>query len=278
MTALILIASSSQHAETVALRLAALWPEVVRGAATGLVVSIILGTIYLCRDSVRTYWLKRKLIRSLQGISSGGGIRGIVTGIANSTGRDFTVREVLMLTDMGDFVFIPTGEISTISKPPRLTRDEKRRIKKGEQIQGRTQIFYAKREHGSTEAFPVVKPFTSHSFNLPLQALTNEVKTSGMRVLIEYRTFGGEVKLLTVDSKGWATTTHQKNIEHLRSELLNGNLNRARRMFHLPEIPMPGAESGANFPVPESPPTIVLAGAMKGCAAGSTIDPNSLRD
>jgi hypothetical protein len=114
------------------------WNSIVEGVTAGVVASVLLGIFALSRDSFRNAALRLRLIRTFRRMSCGTYLDGITVGIDNHTGRAFTVREVIMVTDKGNYRFNPTGDVSSSFKnqDPKPTRKQIRMLKRGAAISG----------------------------------------------------------------------------------------------------------------------------------------------
>jgi hypothetical protein len=73
------------------------WDALVQGTTTGLVGAGVLAVLVSSRNRIRNEFLKRRIQRKLDRISTGSGLEGITTSIRNETGREMVVRQVAFL-------------------------------------------------------------------------------------------------------------------------------------------------------------------------------------
>jgi hypothetical protein len=218
------------------------WNSIVQGAATGVVGSLVFAGLVLSRDKLRSVILKRRIQRQIRGVGCGTGINGLTAEVHNHTGKNFTVREVTLITDKTEFPFNATGkEQSSLKlKEPRLTREQKKRLARGEMIEISSQLQFQVRRRPPEGGFVTVTPFTSQEFLLPVNFLTffsGVVK--GLRITVEYESWTHETRILQGYTNGKDLPHLRMTIEHYRNEHLSGSMNAARRKFGMPEIPMP---------------------------------------
>jgi hypothetical protein len=143
-----------------------------------------------------------------------------------------------MLTPEMDYLLNSSGEVrsSFPGDSPKLTRAEKRRLKRGERIEGRPRLqFGAWRVPPPASGFITIAPFTAHTFLLPLHFVA-DVKSgpTGLRIVLEYESWTHDVRIFQRQIPAGKMLSLQLN--QLKSELESGTLNIARRRFNLPEV------------------------------------------
>lgn len=217
------------------------WNSVVEGITAGVAASVLLSVFVLSRDAARNLILRVRLNRAFRLLSCGSGLDGITVGVQNHIGRPFTVRQVVMITDKGDYRFNPTGEVTSSFKNqyPKPTRKQLRMLKRGEisSIPIGTEIQFRSWRSGPTlEGFIVVQPFTSHQFILPAQLIADfDGAISGFRITVEYESWTHAVHIIQVHTRG-SLDQVRKTVEHYRNEIVTGSLNAARAAFRRPPI------------------------------------------
>lgn len=212
------------------------WDAVAQGTTTGIVGAAVFWALGWLRDCVRNFWLRKQIRRELRNVSCGHGLQGVTTSISNRLQRTLRVRDVTLVTSRASFGFNATGEVRSCHPPERkLAKDVIRRLRSGEAVSHETYIssrtWLKKPEHAG---FVEVTPFTSQGFVLPLELIESiEGKLLHLSITVEYETWTKRTRLVTVCTEGWAVDHMRRIIEHVRSELANGNLNQARKMFGL---------------------------------------------
>jgi hypothetical protein len=232
------------------------WDAVVQGTTTGLVGAGVLAVLVSGRNRVRNELLRRRIQRKLDRLSVGSGLAGITTSIRNETGRGMVVRQVAFLIGGTYIVLLPAGELTSSYKGEtrKPTRAEMRRLKRGEMIEMEAQMQFGSWKVPPDQAgFVALPPYTKSSFILPAQFIANSNDSIQLvRVVLEYETRTGDKKILQHDVK-WVDDQHvQKTWTHFHEEITNGNLNKARRMFQMPEVVVKSKTNPA-APVGESP-------------------------
>lgn len=169
------------------------WNAVVQGTTTGIVGAAFFWGLGIVREATRDLWLRRSIQKQLKFTSCGHGIHGVTTSIHNHLQKAFRVREVVLVTDRGNYAFNATGEVvsSGLPLPRKITRDIKQRLKKGEAVEISTSIAQRKLPvPGDHIGFVEVKPFTSQGFVLPLE-LMNDVAAvpKHLQITVEYETW-----------------------------------------------------------------------------------------
>ena len=210
--------------------------------ATGLLA--IAATL---RDRFRNVRLKRAIRQSMRLTGFGHGLLGLTAAIHNRTGRTLTIREAVLITSKLECILSPTVEVDSSIKEPeqKLSAEQTERLKRGEAVPvGPPRMAFRPVARGATPTgFVPIEPFTQREFLLPAEGIM-EVSGGdpvGIRVVLDYRSWSGEVRIFR------ETFTHcaediRRLVAHLRSELMNGTLNEARRRFHMNEVPVPPTE------------------------------------
>ena len=218
------------------------WNAVIQGTTTGIVGSMVMGSLLLSRNKGKNMLLKRSIQKNLRDVLLGGGIHGITADIFNRTGIDFIVREVVMVTDKEEFQFNATGEVASSfkSKPPKLSKEELARLKKGEPVQSSARLVFPPKKGAPPEGFVTVTPFTSHKFLLPAHFIAHfNATVKHLRIMVEYQSWTKDVRLLEATTAPKSVGFLQKTIGSFQKQYLDGTLNNMRRRFRLSEIPLP---------------------------------------
>lgn len=218
------------------------WNAVIQGTTTGIVGSLVMGSLLLSRNKGRNMLLKRSIQKNLRGVLLGSGIHGISADVFNQTGMDFIVREVVMVTDKEEFQFNATGEVASSfkSKPPKFTKEELARLNKGEAVQTSMRLVFPPKKGAPPEGFVTVTPFTSHKFLLPAPFIEHfNATVKHLRIMVEYQSWTKDVRLLEATTAPKNVELLQRTIGAFQKQYLDGSLNNARRMFRLSEIPLP---------------------------------------
>jgi hypothetical protein len=227
------------------------WDAVVEGATAGIVASILLALWAVLRDVIRNYCLKRALRRELRIISCGHTTAGITTQVQNFVGKEFTVREIALVTDRLECPFTATGNVTSCLKDVKLklTKDQREKLNKGESIPvSLPRISKGTWRVGSPPTgFRSIAPFTSHEFLLPaeLVVFALSAKPVCLRFTVEYQSWTHKSTLIQQCTVGVAVKRLQQTFDFYCNELLSGNLNKARLRLGLPEIKI----------LPVNPPT-----------------------
>ena len=217
------------------------WNAIVEGIAAGVAASVLLTVFALARDFFRNLFLRIRISRSFRFLSCGSGLDGLTVGVSNHIGRAFTIRQIVMITDRGDYRFNPTGEVTSSFKHqyPKPTRKQLRMLKRGKiaSIPIGTEIqFRSWRSAPTSEGFTVVQPFTSHQFVLPAQLLVDFAGIiAGFRITVEYESWTHAIKIMQVHTRD-SIEQVRKTVEHFRNEIVSGSLDSARAAFRRPPI------------------------------------------
>jgi hypothetical protein len=223
------------------------WDAVVEGATAGIIAAILLAPWAVLRDVIRNYCLKRALRRELRIISCGHAIGGITTEVRNIVGKEFTVREVFLVTDRLECPFTATGNVTSCLKEakPKLTKDQREKLDRGEAIPvSLPRISKTTWRVGSPPTgFMTIAPFTKHEFLLPAElfVFAFNAKPVCLRFTIEYQSWTHKSTIIQQCTVGVAVKRLQQTFEFYFNELLSGNVNKARARLGLPEIKLPPA-------------------------------------
>jgi hypothetical protein len=231
------------------------WNAVIQGTMTGLVGAAVLAVLVGGRNRLRNELLRWRIQRKLNRINVGSGLAGITTSVANETGRDMVVRQIAFLMGETYVVLLPSGELTSSYKGQgrKPTRAEMRRLKRGEMIQMESEVQFGSWKVPPDKAgFVALSPYTKTSFVLPAQFIADSVDTiQSIRIVLEYTTRTGDKKILQHEVRPRNAQHVQNTLNHFHEELRNGNLNKARRMFQMPEVTVkPKADDGS----PVDPP------------------------
>jgi hypothetical protein len=216
------------------------WNAVIQGITTGTVGAIVFWSFGLVRDMVRNMWLRRMIRQQLRFTSCGSGLGGVTTSVQNQTQRAFRVRDVYLATSKGFYAFNATGEVSSVGadNEAKMTRDIKRRLKRGEAVQISTQIAHrnwqVKLDHtGIVE----VRPFTSQGFVLPFELLSGlDGELKHLQISVEYETWTKRTRILTQCTEGWPVENMKKVISQAKTSIADGSINVARQLFKMPPV------------------------------------------
>jgi hypothetical protein len=199
-----------------------------------------LAILVASRNRIREQIQKCQIKRELDGMNIGSGLTGVTTSVHNETGRDMVVRQVAFLMDGAYMILLPAGELTSAyrGQSRKLTRAEIKRVKKGEMVQMEAQMQFASWKVPPTPAgFVPLPPYTKTSFLLPAQFLADsDASIEKIRVVLEYVTRTGDKNILQHGIRPQHRDIVSKTLNHFREELSNGNLNKARRMFGMPEV------------------------------------------
>lgn len=151
---------------------------------------MLLGTFTIIRNAIRNGWLRVKAHRTLRFIGYGNSISGVTVSLRNWAGFPIIIREVVMITNATEYVFIATGEAASTfpSEYPRLTRAQKKTLKAGGHIDMPQQRkFITWKTSPTVSGFVTLAPFTNQKFLLPSALLKDfNSKVSGVRIVAEY--------------------------------------------------------------------------------------------
>ena len=218
------------------------WDALIQGTTTGLVGAGVLAILISGRNRIRDEFLRWRIRRKLNGIGIGSGIDGLSTSIYNESGREMIVRQVAFLIGGAYIVLLPSGELTSSYKEQtrKPTRAEIRRLKKGEMIQMTAEMqFRTWKVPPNPAGFVPLPPYTKMSFVLPAQFVADSTDSiQGFRIVLEYVTKTGDKKILQHDVKPLHAKHIQDTLDHFREEIRNGNFNKARRLFQMPEVVM----------------------------------------
>lgn len=203
------------------------WNAVIEGAVAGIVATTLLGISILIRDWIRNLVLRIRLYRDLRFIGYGNTVGGLTVSIRNRTGRDVTIRRVTLVTDQVKYVFNPTGEVSSSFKSqyPKLTRSQKRKLKRGESLPSSSELHFRHWQEPTLESgFATIAPFTSQQFLLH-RSLLRDFKGSVLNlvVLAEYVSWREEIKIVQRTANGKLAKNLQMVVDRFREENSAGN-------------------------------------------------------
>jgi hypothetical protein len=226
------------------------WDAVVEGATAGIIASILLALWAVLRDIIINYWLKRALRRELRIISCGHAIAGLTTEVRNLIGKEFTVREIVLVTDKLECPFTATGSVTSCLKEAKTkyTKDQMERLKKGEAIPvSLPRISKATwRVASPPTGFMTIAPFTKHEFLLPAEmfVFAFSAKPVCLRFTVEYESWTHKSTIVQQCTIGVAVKRLQQIFDFYCKELSSGNLNNARETWGLPKVKIPPTQNG----------------------------------
>lgn len=229
------------------------WNSIIEGTSAGVAASILLGIFSISRDFIRDWTLRFRIANSFCALSSGSSIYGVTIGISNKVGNTYQIRSVVMRTNSIDHRLNATGDVKTSfdGQFPKPSKEQLRMLKEGKvktiELKGEVQ-YGSWRMEPSRDGFVTIEPFTSHTFILPAQAvtqITDEIEEIG--IVVQYTNRSGSVKILEVSVPN-SKINIQSTVEHYKREILSGRLNHARKSFGLDPIVVPvGSPDAGNI-------------------------------
>ena len=203
------------------------WNSLVEGIAAGVAASVLITIFVISRDALRNVFLRIKFMRAFRLPSCGTrALDGVTLGLSNQIGKVFIVRDVVMVTDRGDYRFNPTGEVTSSFKGQykKPTRKQLRMLKKRQikSIPIRKEYQFRSWRTGPTpEGFTELRPFTNQEFLLPTPLITDfDARISAFRVTLEYENWTHNTKIIQVRTRGSVDQMHAR-IEQLKKAIRN---------------------------------------------------------
>ncbi|GEP45371.1 hypothetical protein [Brevifollis gellanilyticus] len=226
----------------------------IEGVATGLVGALALGVFSISKNSIKSWFLRRQILRRVRNMGAGYGVNDITLTISNYMGVVLRVREVKLVTNGDRNVRCEMQFCGEVKSCRKISRKEQKkmiqRVKKGEDVLVESVLSSPKptAEPVSLDesGWVLLRPFMAATFRVPIQVLIkyNMVPVSAI-VLVEYTNCSNVVELLEVEANNNTGDSlkryHEKNLEELQS----GRLNEVRKQFGLPPIEVPSAKETA---------------------------------
>lgn len=215
------------------------WSSILEGTSAGIAAALLLGLFAISRDRFRNSILKHRIKRTFRQITVGSGVNGISLVVSNHLSRSFRVRESSIVTPGIHFRLNPTGAAETSFKKrnPKLTKDQKRALKKNGTVQLRGEMqFTPWRTEKTSEGFVEIKPYTSQQFLLPI-FLANRINAEieSIQFIIEFDNYAGGIDIIQVDALN-SVGFMQKTMDRFMESILDGTLNRQRANFGLEPV------------------------------------------
>lgn len=190
--------------------------------AQGIVTALLISGLIVSRKYIKNWFLRRQIKHMLNGANLGHGVVGLTTTVRNKSQVEIRVREVFLITPGMKFKFSPAGEESSNQDLAELFGGSP-----------------AKAASPDTP-FPRVPPLTNYNYLLSAGFIANfKGPFLGISIKVDYDSYTGRRKIVEVRSTERANEMSRKTIAFYEGELQNGNLNKARGMWHLPPIPPP---------------------------------------
>ena len=196
------------------------WDAVIEGTAAGVIASTLIAAWIILRDAMRNFFLEQELRRQLRTAGCGVRVEGIMAEIKNLIGKEFVVRQVVLVTDQAEYSFTATGEVSSCLKPTKtkFTKEQRERLKKGLCVPVGPPRFYLPswRVEPTVAGFVTIKPFTCHCFLLPAGLIAvlkgkNEMPIC-LRIMAEYQSWNQRTMIIQQRTVGFAAKTVKDRI------------------------------------------------------------------
>jgi len=225
------------------------WQALAEGTTTGISASVVIALYLSLRSRARSLFLRRSIRKSVRQFDFGSGLHGLTLYIQNKTDKQLVVRGISVAGAKARYRLSSTGKVEALQLFPdrKPTKKELADLKAGKIVAMSQELSmsYEWNTQPPSNGFATIQPYTSQEFLLPAQFLVDwDDSIQSIMTSIEYTDWSDSVRLLHVIQSD-RIEIMTKTLDHYRTEINSGSLNKARTMFRLPPLKIPAKTAEA---------------------------------